>query len=122
MTTGVTRYGEGQLLAVPALHKDKRQISIEFSIQLLKDLDGQIEWVVAIVRDVTDRFHPRKGPARPVEGRSQAVNRVALRANVMLAHVSCESVVHEAAQFNAAPIVGSSRPRLVFAFCSSLVR
>ena len=56
MTTGVTRYGEGQLLAVPALHKDGRQISIEFSIQLLKDGDGQIEWVVAIVRDVTERF------------------------------------------------------------------
>lgn len=56
MTTRVTRYGEGQLLAVPALHKDSRQISIEFSIQLLKDLDGQIEWVVAIIRDVTERF------------------------------------------------------------------
>ena len=56
MTTGVTRYGEGQLLAVPALHKNGRQISIEFSIQLLKDADGQIEWVVAIVRDVTERF------------------------------------------------------------------
>jgi PAS domain S-box-containing protein len=56
MTTGVTRYGDGQLLAVPALHKDGRQISIEFSIQLLKDPDGQIEWVVAIVRDVTERF------------------------------------------------------------------
>lgn len=56
MTTGVTRYGEGRLLAVPALHKDGRQISIEFSLQLLKDGDGQIEWVVAIIRDVTDRF------------------------------------------------------------------
>jgi PAS domain S-box-containing protein len=56
MTRGVTRYAEGQLLAVPALHKDGRQISIEFSIQLLKDADGQIEWVVAIVRDVTERF------------------------------------------------------------------
>ena len=56
MTTGVTRYGDGQLLAVPALHKDGRQISIEFSIQLLKGTDGQIEWVVAIVRDVTERF------------------------------------------------------------------
>ena len=55
-TTGVTRYGEGQLLAVPALHKDGRQISIEFSIQLLKDADGQIEWVVAVVREVTQRF------------------------------------------------------------------
>jgi PAS domain S-box-containing protein len=56
MTTGVTRYGEGQLLAVPALHKEGRQISIEFSIQLLKDGDGSIEWVVAIIRDVTERF------------------------------------------------------------------
>ena len=56
MTTGVTRYGEGQLLAVPALHKDGRQISIEFSIQILRDADGQIEWVVAVVRDVTERF------------------------------------------------------------------
>ena len=56
MRTGVTRYGEGQLLAVPALHKDGRQVSIEFSIQLVKDADGQIEWVVAVIRDVTERF------------------------------------------------------------------
>jgi PAS domain S-box-containing protein len=56
MRTGITRYGEGQLLAVPALHKDGRQISIEFSIQLLEDAGGQIEWVVAIIRDVTERF------------------------------------------------------------------
>lgn len=56
MRTGVTRYGEGQLLAVPALHKDGRQVSIEFSIQLIKDADDQIEWVVAIMRDVTERF------------------------------------------------------------------
>jgi PAS domain S-box-containing protein len=56
MTTGVTRYGEGQLLAVPALHQDGRQISIEFSIQLLKDAAGRIEWVVAVIRDVTERY------------------------------------------------------------------
>ena len=56
MRTGVTRYGEGQLLAVPALHKDGRQISIEFSIQLIKGVHGQIEWVVAVIRNVTDRF------------------------------------------------------------------
>jgi PAS domain S-box-containing protein len=56
MRTGLTRYGEGQLLAVPALHRDGRQISIEFSIQLVKNTDGQIEWVVAIIRDVTARY------------------------------------------------------------------
>lgn len=56
MKTGVTRYGEGQLLSVPALHKDGRQISVEFSIQPLKGEGGQIEWVVAVFRDVTERF------------------------------------------------------------------
>jgi len=60
MKTGVTRYGEGQLLAVPALHKDGRQISIEFSIQVLKDGGGRIAWVVAVVRDVTERFRRDK--------------------------------------------------------------
>jgi PAS domain S-box-containing protein len=60
METGVTRYGDGQLLAVPALRKDGRQISIEFSIQLLRDADGRIEWVVAVVRDVTERFEREK--------------------------------------------------------------
>jgi PAS domain S-box-containing protein len=56
MKSGVTRYGAGELLAVPALHKDGRQLSVEFSIQLLRDRDGRIEWVVAIFRDVTERF------------------------------------------------------------------
>lgn len=56
MKTGVTRYGEGQLLAVPALHKDGRRISIEFSIQFIKDADGQTKWVAAIIRDVTARY------------------------------------------------------------------
>ena len=60
MRTGLSRYGEGQLLAVPALHKDGRQISIEFSIQLLKDSGGVIEWVVAVIRDVTERYRQEK--------------------------------------------------------------
>ncbi len=60
MASGVTRYGAGQLLAVPALHRDGRQLSIEFSIQLLRDGAGAIEWVVAVVRDVTERFQRDK--------------------------------------------------------------
>ncbi|MQA29964.1 MAG: PAS domain-containing protein [Luteitalea sp.] len=60
MRTGVTRHGEGQLLAVPALHKDGRQVSIEFSIQLVKDADGQVEWVVAVIREVTERYGREK--------------------------------------------------------------
>jgi PAS domain S-box-containing protein len=60
MSSGVTRYGDGQLLAVPALHKDGRQLSVEFSIQLLEDTAGRIEWVVAVFRDVTERFQRDK--------------------------------------------------------------
>jgi PAS domain S-box-containing protein len=60
MRTGVTHYGEGQLLAAPALHKDGRQISIEFSIQLLKGVDAAVEWVVAFIRDVTERYAREK--------------------------------------------------------------
>ena len=60
MQTGVTRYEQGELLAVPALHKDGRQISIEFSIQLLKRADDTVEWVVAVVRDVTERYRREK--------------------------------------------------------------
>jgi PAS domain S-box-containing protein len=60
MRTGITRYGGGQLLAVPALHKDGRQLSIEFSIQLVPDGRDQIEWVVAVIRDVTERYGREK--------------------------------------------------------------
>ena len=60
MKTGITRYGGGQLLAVPALQKNGRQISIEFFIQLVKDAGGLIEWVVAVVRDVTERYRHEK--------------------------------------------------------------
>lgn len=56
MSTAVTRYDDGRLLAVPARHKDGRQVSIEFSIQLLGDVTGQVQWVAAIIRDVTERY------------------------------------------------------------------
>jgi nitric oxide dioxygenase len=60
MKTGVTRYDDGELLAVPALHKDGRRLSIEFSIQFIKDADGQTKWVVAVIRDVTVRYRREK--------------------------------------------------------------
>jgi PAS domain S-box-containing protein len=60
MRTGLTRYGDGQLLAVPAMAKSGAQISIEFSIQLVTAADGRIEWVVAIIRDVTNRYGREK--------------------------------------------------------------
>lgn len=53
--TGVTRYGR-EVLAVPASRSDGRRISIEFSIMLPTDRDGQVLEAVAIVRDVTTRW------------------------------------------------------------------
>jgi PAS domain S-box-containing protein len=59
MATGVTRYGE-RLLAVPAMRKDGRRISIEFSIALLKDERGEVAGALAVVRDVTARWQAER--------------------------------------------------------------
>jgi PAS domain S-box-containing protein len=67
MATGVSRYGAGDLLAVPAVRKDGSTISIEFTIQMLKDADGQVLGPVAIIRDVTKRFQREKETARRLE-------------------------------------------------------
>lgn len=56
MATGATRYGAGDVLAVPAVAKDGRQISVEFTIVLLHDAEGRIAGMAAILRDVTTRF------------------------------------------------------------------
>jgi PAS domain S-box-containing protein len=55
MSTGVTRYGH-ELLAVPAIRKDGRRISLEFSIALLRDDSGELAGAAAIIRDVTARW------------------------------------------------------------------
>jgi PAS domain S-box-containing protein len=55
MDTGVTRYAT-DVLAVPALRKDGAPLSIEFTIQLVRDEAGHILGPAAIVRDVTARF------------------------------------------------------------------
>jgi PAS domain S-box-containing protein len=55
MKTGVSRYGDGDLLSVPGLAKDGRRISVEFTIVMLRDETG-IAGTVAVMRDVTKRF------------------------------------------------------------------
>jgi PAS domain S-box-containing protein len=60
MRTGKTRYGAGDLLAVPAVRKDGARISVEFTILLVRDADGSIIGVAAILRDVTKRFRELK--------------------------------------------------------------
>jgi PAS domain S-box len=56
MATGESHYGAGDLLSVPGLHKDGRRISLEFTIVPLKDEQGQMHGLAAIMRDVTSRF------------------------------------------------------------------
>jgi len=64
MATGVSRYGAGDVLAVPAMTKDGRTISIEFTIQMLKGPSGEILGPVATIREVTKRFQREKEMAR----------------------------------------------------------
>jgi len=51
-----SRYGEGDLLAVPARHKDGHQISVEFTILPLRDEAEALLGIAAFLRDVTARF------------------------------------------------------------------
>jgi PAS domain S-box-containing protein len=59
METGQTRYAT-EVLAVPALRKDGAPLSIEFTIQLVRDDAGHILGPAAVVRDVTARFQREK--------------------------------------------------------------
>jgi len=56
MRTGQSRYAEGAMLAVPALRKNGQRISLEFTIQPIKDGSGAMTGMVAVLRDVTARF------------------------------------------------------------------
>ena len=60
MQTGETRYGAGDLLSVPAIRKDGRRISVQFSILPLKAAGGGLDGIAAIMRDVTADFEERK--------------------------------------------------------------
>jgi PAS domain S-box-containing protein len=56
MRTGQTRYGEGQILAVPAVRKDGSRVSVEFTIVPFKGEGGTMTGIAAIMRDVSVRF------------------------------------------------------------------
>ena len=60
MSTGESRYGESDVLAVPGCRKDGAQISVEFTISVLKDAHGAVTHLVAVLRDVTARFEETK--------------------------------------------------------------
>lgn len=59
MKTGVTKY-DRTVLAVPALTKDGRRISIEFSVVLLKEPTGEVVGIAAFLQDITQRWERDK--------------------------------------------------------------
>ena len=59
MKTGSTKYGS-ELLAVPAVRKDGSRISLEFSVALIRDEDGALLGISAVMRDVTARWQKDK--------------------------------------------------------------
>jgi PAS domain S-box-containing protein len=76
MTTGRSRYGEGDVLAVPALRNGGGQVSIEFTVVLLRARSGTLLGIAAILRDVTKRFEEIRALKRQVGSiRAQDENR-----------------------------------------------
>jgi PAS domain S-box-containing protein len=69
MQSGTTRYGAGEILAVPAVRKDGRRISIEFTILPFRNEAGQITGIAAILRDVTARFEEMQALRRQLAER-----------------------------------------------------
>lgn len=57
MRSGWSRYGAGDVLAVPAMRKDGTRISVEFSIVAFRGADGTMQGIAAVMRDVTVRFN-----------------------------------------------------------------
>jgi PAS domain S-box-containing protein len=66
MQTGQSRYGEGDLLAVPGLRKDGSRVSLEFTIAMIRNEAGEMIGVAAILRDVTARFEEMKALRKQV--------------------------------------------------------
>ncbi|MGD9616968.1 MAG: PAS domain-containing protein [Alphaproteobacteria bacterium] len=72
MKTGKTRYGDGDVLAVPALRKDGRRISIEFTILPYRDREGNLIGIAAVLRDVTKRFEEIRALRKELASRPAA--------------------------------------------------
>ncbi|HXG52484.1 MAG TPA: PAS domain-containing protein [candidate division Zixibacteria bacterium] len=59
METGKSRYGS-EVLRVPALHKEGRQLSIAFTVVLLDPPASESRVIVAVVRDETTRWNEER--------------------------------------------------------------
>jgi PAS domain S-box-containing protein len=71
MRSGSTRYGSGEILAVPALRKDGRRISIEFTVVPFRDDQARMIGIAAMLRDVTARFEEMRTLRRELAQRAR---------------------------------------------------
>ncbi len=60
MNGGESRYGPGDLLAVPGLHKNGERVSLEFTVVPLHDESGAMVGMASVLRDVTERWNEMK--------------------------------------------------------------
>lgn len=70
MASGESRYGAGDLLAVPAIRKDGTRFSIEFTIIPFRDGAGRMLGVAAVLRDVTARFEEMRALRKAAQAAS----------------------------------------------------
>ena len=74
MESGETKYKTG-LLSSPGLRKDGSQVSLEFSMVLLKDESGVMQGCASIMRDVTARWLKEKELKQKLADCEAALNR-----------------------------------------------
>jgi PAS domain S-box-containing protein len=74
MRTGVTTYGT-RVLRVPAIRKDGSRFSVAFTVGLLKNDEGRVEGIFAILRDDTERWETERELRKRLAELEQAARR-----------------------------------------------
>lgn len=77
METGVTKYGH-DILRVPAIGKDGRNLSIAFTVALLHDADGKVNAIASIMRDETERFQKDRATRKRLDELERLVRAAAV--------------------------------------------
>jgi PAS domain S-box-containing protein len=70
MHSGLSRYGDSQVLSVPAVRKDGARVSVEFTIVPFTDDAGRMTGIAAIMRDITARFDELRALRKELAERS----------------------------------------------------
>jgi PAS domain S-box-containing protein len=68
MQSGESRYGDGDVLAVPGITKDGERVSVEFTITSLRTEAGELIGLAAVMRDVTKRFEEARALKQRLAG------------------------------------------------------